>query len=160
MRYDFDVTNALSDGENTLRLVFHPVPAYIQSKNQEKKLFGAYDCMEGYPYVRKAHCMMGWDWGPRLPDAGIWRNVYLLEQNSAKLVDVHVTQRHEKGRVFLTPAVKIEGEAEIEVTLLSPNGETQALSANQETEILNPLLWYPNGLGEQPLYHLSVRVKE
>ena len=160
VRYDFDVTNVLLDGENTLRLVFHSVPAYIQSKNQEKKLFGAYDCMEGYPYVRKAHCMMGWDWGPRLPDAGIWRNVYLLEQNSAKLVDVHVTQRHEKGRVFLTPAVKIEGEAEIEVTLLSPNGEVQNIPANQETEILNPLLWYPNGLGEQPLYRLTVRAKE
>ncbi|MDO4521306.1 MAG: hypothetical protein Q4B44_06655, partial [Erysipelotrichaceae bacterium] len=28
-------------------------------------------------------CMMGWDWGPRLPDMGIWKDVYLLEKDSA-----------------------------------------------------------------------------
>lgn len=160
VRYDLDVTTTLINGENSLRVVCHPVPPYIQSKNQEAKLFGAYDCMEGYPHVRKAHCMMGWDWGPRLPDAGIWKNVYLLEQNSAKLVDVHVTQRHENGKVFILPAVKIEGDADVEITLLSPNGAWQILSANQETEIINPLLWYPNGLGEQPLYRLTVSLKE
>lgn len=158
--YAFDVTNALQEGENCLRVVCHPVPPYIQAKNAEAKLFGANDCMEGYPYVRKAHCMMGWDWGPRLPDAGIWRNVYLLEQNSSKLLNVHVTQRHDNGRVFLTTTIEMDGKADVEITLLAPNGKTQTLSANQETEIFNPQLWYPNGLGNQPLYALTVSLKE
>lgn len=30
----------------------------------------------GYQHIRKAHCMFGWDWGPKLPDLGIWRSIY------------------------------------------------------------------------------------
>ena len=34
--------------------------------------------MKGLPRLRKGHSMFGWDWGPRIPDAGIWRKVSLL----------------------------------------------------------------------------------
>lgn len=160
LTYSFDVSNILRSGKNLLRVVCHSAPLYIQAKNKEQKLFGAYDCMEGYPHIRKAHCMMGWDWGPRLPDAGIWRNVYLLEQNSAKITDWNVTQRHEDGRVYLTLSVQTDKEAEIEATFTAPDGETIALIPNAETEIKNPKLWWPNGLGEQNLYTLRLCIKE
>ena len=88
--YEFDITMLLQAGENTLTVVCHPVNPYMKERNANARLFGATDCMEGYPYVRKAHCMMGWDWGARLPDAGIWRSVYLLEKDSAEIVDFSV----------------------------------------------------------------------
>ena len=155
VRYTFDVSDLLQDGENTLQVVCHSIPAYIQSENSKAKLFGAYDCMAGYPYVRKAHCMMGWDWGPRLPDAGIWKDVYLLEKDSAQILDLHVTQRHENGRVFLTPAIQIEGDAEVKIALTAPNRVTVLLPPNTETEIEKPALWWPNGMGSQPLYTVT-----
>lgn len=157
--YSFDVTKLLKDGQNTARVVCHSVPAYIQEQNEQKSLFGAYDCMAGYPHVRKAHCMMGWDWGPRLPDAGIWRDIYLLEKNSASIQETHVCQRHENGKVYITPHVKTDG-GETQITLLSPTGEKRVLTANTETEIENPMLWWPNGLGEQNLYEVQIRLLE
>ena len=157
--YSFDVTKLLKDGQNTARVVCHSVPAYIQEQNKQKSLFGAYDCMAGYPHVRKAHCMMGWDWGPRLPDAGIWRDIYLLEKNSASIQETHVCQRHENGKVYITPRVKTDG-GETQITLLSPTGEKRVLTANTETEIENPMLWWPNGLGEQNLYEVQIRLLE
>lgn len=159
VRYTFDVSTLLQAGENCLTVVCHPVNAYMKEKNRQARLFGATDCMEGYPYIRKAHCMMGWDWGPRLPDAGIWRNVYLVEKDGAEIVEFHVTQRHENGRVYVTPSVILDGDGEVEVVLTAPDGSVATLTANTENEVENPQLWWPNGLGEQPLYKVTATVK-
>lgn len=159
VKYSFDVTEILKDGENILRVVCHPIAPYIREKNAEARLFGSTDCMEGYPYIRKAHSMMGWDWGPHLPDAGIWRDVYLLEKDSAEILDVEILQRHEGGKVFLTPAIKCDG-GELTVKMTSPDGRAVFLEVNRENEIESPKLWMPNGLGKQNLYEFSVILRE
>lgn len=160
VKYSLDVSGYIHDGGNSVSVVCHPVLPYIKQKNQESALFGATDCMAGYPHIRKAHCMMGWDWGPRLPDAGIWKNVYLVEKNSAEIVDVHILQRHEAGSVFLTPQVSTDSETEIDVLLTSPDGEKIRLIPNEENKINSPKLWWPNGLGEQNLYEIEIFLSE
>lgn len=159
LKYSFEVSKFLLAGENCLKVVCHPVVSYMREKNEKSRLFGATDCMVGYPYVRKAHSMMGWDWGPRLPDAGIWRNVYLLEKDSAELLDVEILQRHEDGRVFLTPKIECDG-GELQIKMTSPDGDEVFLTANTENEINDPKLWWPNGLGEQNLYAIQVSLLE
>ena len=152
LRYAFDVTGLLRR-HNELCVICHSPTKYIAEKDAQEKLFGATDCMQGYPHLRKAHCMMGWDWGPRLPDAGIWRDVYLLEDIAGgRILDVRVTQRHEGGRVFLTPTMEFAGNGTPEVWLNAPDGSVSALALGVETEVQDPQLWWPNGLGEQPLY--------
>lgn len=64
--------------------------------------------MEGFPHLRKAHCMFGWDWGPRLPDAGIFREVSLLYIVKSRFDSVYITQEHEEGRVTLDFDVALE----------------------------------------------------
>lgn len=160
LTYTFDVGMLLKAEENCLRVVCHPVNPYMKAQNAKVRLFGATDCMEGYPHVRKAHCMMGWDWGPRLPDAGIWRNVYLVEKDGVEITDFHVKQRHENGKVYVHPTVLTDGECSVEVALLSPDGEVQMLTANAENEVKKPRLWWPNGLGEQPLYTVVALLKD
>ena len=160
IRYEFDVSDTLINGENILSVVCFPVNPYMKEKNKQAELFGAYDCMKGYPYLRKAHSMMGWDWGPRLPDAGIWRDVYLLEKNSSQIKNVHVLQRHENGRVFVTPKIEIDGSDEIFINVVTPDNEIFQILANVETEILDAKLWWPNGLGEQNLYNFVVTLVE
>ena len=160
LRYQLDVTALLQEGENLLQVVCHPANAYIKERNKQMKLFGATDCMEGYPHLRKAHSMMGWDWGPRLPDMGIWKDVYLLEQDSAQIKEVHITQRHENGAVYLTPNVEIDGNGEIEIRLIAPDNSEITLLPNREQEIQNAKLWWPNGLGEQNLYTARIFLKE
>ena len=61
-----------------------PPPRFIREAYEERPLEGSSDAMRGFPYLRKAHCMFGWDWGPRLPDAGIWREVELMAFDTAR----------------------------------------------------------------------------
>ena len=102
---------------------------------------GNSDTMVGFCHLRKASCMMGWDWGPRLPDAGIWKDIYLLSVDSDRLTEIHITQRHEAGQVFVLPQVKTsEGRAQIRVTVTGPDGVAAELPANAESEIRDPHL--------------------
>ena len=48
-------------------------------------------------YLRKAHCMSGWDWGPKLPDMGIWRPVYIEAYGDCRIEDVRIRQEHGDG---------------------------------------------------------------
>ncbi len=155
LKYSFDVADKLVNGKNVIKIDCQPVDPYIKSKHQESDLFGANDCMKGYPHLRKAHCMMGWDWGARLPDAGIWRDIYLVEKDSFEILSYEILQSHKDGKVFITPKVKSDG-GEIIVNIISPSGEEKTLLANAENEIENPKLWWPNGLGEQNLYKVIV----
>ncbi len=151
--YEFDVTDALCDGENTLDVVIHEIHSYIRERiDPNIPLFDAIQSLQGYAYIRKAHCMLGWDWGPFLPDMGLWRDITLLELEGARVDKFFVRQRHEGAKVYITPELKISGEAEARVIVKTPNGEEYTIPANCEWEVPNPLLWWPRGLGEQPLY--------
>jgi beta-mannosidase len=45
-------------------------------------------------FVRKAQYQFGWDWGPRLVTAGIWKDVKLNFWNTAKLDHVKIEQKN------------------------------------------------------------------
>ncbi len=156
--YEFDVTDALFDGENTVKVITRDIHEYITKKDAEFSLDWPPHVLKGYGYIRKAHCMLGWDWGPYLPDMGIWRPVYLIEKDSARITDFHVTQRHEGGKVFVTPTVKTDIPTDVTVTVKTPCGKEITLAANCESEIENAKLWWPAGLGEQPLYTFTAKI--
>lgn len=61
-RYEYDVLQMVQSGENTLRVVLHSPVKYIREENEKVYAGGSGDAMEGYPHLRKAHCMFGWDW--------------------------------------------------------------------------------------------------
>ncbi len=160
--YEFDVTDLLVNGENEIKAEFLPPNVYIKKKQKQEYLacFNS-ECLDGYSHLRKAHCMMGWDWGPRLPDAGIWKDIYLLTVDTDRLTDVHILQRHEKGQVFVTPQVKTQkGNALVLITVTAPDGSKFTLDANVETQIEKPKLWWPHGYGEQNLYTVFIRLLE
>ena len=159
-QYEFDVTDILKQGKNKIVAKFLPIDPYIKSKHAERELSSSPDTMKGFSYIRKSYCMMGWDWGPMLPDAGIWRDIYLLVENSARIKDVHITQQHFEDNVFVTTCVELSHEAEVCVEIIAPDGNSTMVKANEEINIENPKLWYPNGLGEQPLYTINVTVIE
>jgi len=158
--YEFDVTDLLKVGKNKITARFLPINPYIKERHEKNPMRYFPFCLKGFTHIRKAHCMTGWDWGPMLPDAGIWRDIYFLVENSARIKEVHITQRHAKGEVFVTPCVLVKGNAQIKAELLSPDGKVFELKANEENKIDNPLLWWPNGLGEQPLYTVIVTLTE
>ena len=99
--WEFPVKDALREKENRLRVCLRSPTRYIRQANEKNPLLGTADAMEGFPHLRKAHCMFGWDWGPRLPDAGIWRAVSLMAYSAARLDNVYITQEHGEDAVTL-----------------------------------------------------------
>lgn len=71
--------------------IYSPIK-YIEEKNAETPLWGVASTMAGYPHIRKAHYMFGWDWGPKLPDMGIWRDVELIAVNGGLIDGVYVNR--------------------------------------------------------------------
>ena len=158
--YEFDVKGVLRAGENTISVKFDSPTRYIKEAYAQSRADGSSDAMVGFPLIRKAHCMFGWDWGPRLPDAGIWRDIRILGIRTARIRDVYVVQRHESGKVALevsTHVTEITGSAPVAVKVTAPDGTVfTAQGEHALIEIENPRLWWPNGLGEQPLYRVEV----
>lgn len=169
--WDYSVKNLLRPGENELRVVFHsPVRFIKQQYEQDPAILGTEDAMRGFPKIRKGHYMFGWDWGPRLPDAGIWKPVAFLKVERAELKRVYIRQTFNED----LSSVKISVEAS--VRLANATGEfklSEAAQADEHIEItiydpdnnvINsdviayPRLWWPNGLGEQPLYTVVTRL--
>ncbi len=174
-RWEWDVKSALRAGENEIRIVFGSPVRFITARQLQLQLTGGGD-ISGGPHLRKAPCHWGWDWGPKLPPIGIWKNIR-LESYSARLANVHLRQKlngkvatlsadisaevSDQGQVVAVLAVTGPAGEEFESkeTLLSlGNGESQV--ANPAIEIPNPQLWWPNGYGAQPLYTVKVTLQD
>lgn len=90
--WEFDLGWTARAGENTLRVEIASPTRYIEEENQKVFTGGSTDAMRGFPHLRKAHCMFGWDWGPRLPDVGIFREVSVLSGVKSRIEQVYITQ--------------------------------------------------------------------
>ena len=157
-RYEFDVTEQLRSGENQISLTFDSPTVGIKALDEQKPYYGMSDAYRGFSYIRKAHCMYGWDWGPILPDAGIWRDIYLLVQDSARITDCRILQRHEAGKVYVTASAEVTESCDVTITLTDPEGKAVELPNGVETEVTDPQLWWPNGMGSQPLYTVKAEI--
>ncbi len=178
-RYRLDVSTQIVSGENEIRIVFSSPMRYIEEKQAEYPLWGPDASLPGFPHLRKAHYMFGWDWGPIMPDMGIWRDIYLEARDGARLSDVYVTQRHganagissaaQPGPVDLSIRIRTEKYSDeplaAKVVVTSPDGSVvmeamvDLTGLDEATALLrveNPQLWWPNGIGDQPLYEVTV----
>ena len=173
--YEFDIKDMLKEGSNSIHIIFFSPTQYIEKKHKKnplwKRIFDI--AMAGFYYIRKAHSMFGWDWGPRIPDSGIWRNISLKFFESARLKDVYITQKHKKNKVKLGVQISFEAwvrkRFNLEVLVIYPDGRmiSKTLKVNDPGKdcnvnftIENPELWWPNGYGKQPLYKVIVNLKD
>ncbi len=160
--WTYDVTDRLNPAGNVLTVAIHSPNRYIAQLQAQRPLTGVSSTTPGYPWLRKAHCMFGWDWGPVLPDMGIWRGVSLVGQTAGAIRGVYYTQRHEAGCVTLACRADLETwreGAEAILTVVSPAGETWRvpLAGGEGSVVIeHPALWWVRGLGEQPLYTCTV----
>ena len=155
--YYFEVADYLKNGNNVIKAVFPPYDKYIKEKTKEKKISSGTCSLVGLQYVRKAHYMSGWDWGPELPDAGIWRDIYLIDGTLPRITEVRILQKHENGKVFLSVTPVADKPAEFDIEVVAPDGKAVKFQSGVYTEIENPELWWPNGYGKQPLYTVNVK---
>ena len=163
--WEFDVSKIIKKDKNEIKIIFRSPIKFAGDAHEKNKIGGASECLDGFPQLRKAHCMFGWDWGPRLPDAGIWRDISLVGIRLARIDNVYITQKHKKGSVELDFSVEIENAVELprgaeyswELIITDPKGNPVKFDkSNQRIVIENPQLWWPNGYGAQPLYTVKL----
>lgn len=158
----FDVKKLAKEGENLLELSLTSPIRFVESYQPQKGHeinMASPGTMDGSQYIRKPHSMYGWDWGPQLPDVGIFRDIELASHGAVRLGDTSIRQRHEDGSVTLCMETELLGDSEIaqvSYEVSAPDG--QLIYAGTKTEICipKPELWWPRGYGEQPLYPVKV----
>lgn len=122
---------------------------------------------EPFQYIRKMACSFGWDWGPTVVTAGMWRPVRLERWSTARLAEVRplVTVDGTTGRVELRAGTaRTESGAgrplTLRATVAGVVAETsfEGAEAVLVLEVPEPELWWPRGYGSQPLYGLDVEL--
>jgi beta-mannosidase len=166
-QYRWEVKPLLREGENELSILFPSPVRYIAARQAERPMRGVSQAIPGGPYLRKAPCQFGWDWGPMLPPIGIWQDLRLEGRSVARLADVHLRQQHQHGAVTVTAALTVErwgdGPLTAGISVCDPEGtilKASASVADGRAQLVLPIpqprLWWPNGYGDQPLYQVEV----
>ncbi|MFT7772090.1 glycosyl hydrolase 2 galactose-binding domain-containing protein [Roseateles sp.] len=160
-----DVRERLKPGRNELLLCFEPALARareVEAIHGKRQLWNGDSARL---HARKAQYHFGWDWGPELITCGPWRAVR-RHGWSARIDELHCRSELRGRTATLSISAGLEGAGERCVfELLDPEGvcvATQtvpaARGAGAELSVANARLWWPRGLGEQPLYTLVARV--
>lgn len=170
--YELDIKNLLQVGTNDISISFEPSTVYGKKRLEERWLANwgvpEGEKLPGVNYLRKAQCHFGWDWGPKLATCGIWRDIEIVAYSITRLKQVYIRQQHEPLSVTLFIEVEAEKPLIEEMNcqvLVSHNGdqiseESCSISgrASFQSIIQDPQLWWPNGLGRQPLYQVVVNL--
>ncbi|SDS87472.1 glycoside hydrolase family 2 protein [Actinopolymorpha singaporensis] len=120
--YRFDVGGRLREGRNELVVTFASAQAYAERLRDELgDLPGPNSATpEPFNFIRKMACNFGWDWGPVLVTAGIWKSIGLHSWSGARLarvrpvVDVDLGEQRDvatAGRVRVLADVEYAGPA-------------------------------------------------
>lgn len=166
--HTFEVTRELRRGFNVLAVRFDPVPLHV--KEQVQYYWSGFS--KDRIWARKAQSQYGWDWGPRLVCAGIWKDVHLRKRSVAKLESVFartVSIAESEAIVEIDLELRQYGRANgvalsAEVDLAGANGSvTKRVSLTGRAgkivlQVEDPQLWWTNDLGEAVLYDLEVRL--
>jgi beta-mannosidase len=170
--WEFDLKDTLQAGKNEIEIRFDSAVRAGQARLAQRYIhnWGTDDHkLPGGNYIRKAAYHFGWDWGPKLAPCGIWRDIELLAFDS-RLEGVHIVQIHgQAGQVTLGVEVDVQAAGSEPLSAactVAFDGETviegqtavAGTRAFLDLPIAEPQLWWPNGLGEQPLYDVQVRL--
>ncbi|TDO84629.1 beta-mannosidase [Halanaerobium saccharolyticum] len=172
-RWEFEVQDYLREGENEIKVHFNSPLPYLRKKDEEFHIpawsVGDHR-LHGGGWLRKQPSNFGWDWGPMLVTMGIWKDIDLIALDTARIDEVRVEQNHlETGSVevdidLITEKIAAKKlKVQIDFTqsgesIYQNNFEIEGEKAKIEFEVENPELWWPNGLGEQPLYDLEITI--
>lgn len=165
--YRFDVSGRLKAGSNALSVTFHS--AYAYGAEMEKQ-YGYRP--NNYPgpgnLMRKMACNFGWDWGPTLVTAGIWKPVRLESWDRARLAETRVSATLAGGDGVVTIdaliAAQQDGQGCSIVAQIGGVSHAVEVSASGEASfdvpVPSPQIWWPHHLGGQPLYPLSIELRD
>ncbi len=132
----------------------------------------------GRKWLRKAQFSYGWDWVEALPNIGVWRSVHLEGRSQVTLPDLRLDTLLAAGQVSLELAAVLENlhpwserACELVVEIQPPDGGALICHVYPVTAqpgrnyvadtfpVPDPQLWWPNGMGTQPLYAVTATLR-
>lgn len=164
--WQVDVKKLLLQGPNLLRVEFVPADSIIRLKSQQTP----FALPEERARIRKGPYQFGWDWGPTLPTMGIWKPVKLLAWSKARIESHTIHQLavdSNEARLMLDVEIESRVERAFQLELVHKGrkylDQTIQLYAGDNRlqlpfKFSNPKLWWPNGMGDQPLYDFEIRL--
>jgi beta-mannosidase len=177
-----DVKQFLKEGTNNLHVVLEsPIKKGLEaynaqgykipvSNNDLSEIGQVEENKQVSIYARKAGYHFGWDWGPRLVTSGIWKPVTLKSWNHHKINDVFIEQDSLgiNANMFAHIDATLSDKnttANVEILVNNKLVKSVEVQLNQGIntfkipfEIENAQLWWPNGLGNQVLYAVEVKL--
>ncbi|SFK27073.1 beta-mannosidase [Cellulomonas sp. KH9] len=169
--YRVDLRDHLRPGPQVLRVDLTAALTYAEA---EAARLGPRPMAYAQPFnmVRKMACSFGWDWGPDLQTAGLWRPVRVQRWRVARLAGVRPLVTVEPdGTGVVEVVVDVErsglagGEVPLVVTAHVAGAEgvaevrTGATTGTVRLEVPHAPLWWPVGHGAQPLHDLRVELR-
>lgn len=165
--YRFDVSDTLVEGSNSLTVSFRSALEFAEETRAE---LGARPHTNAHPYnmIRKMACSFGWDWGPDLQTAGIWKPVRLERWSTARLARVRPlvsVDENGTGRVEVHTEIEQYGSdgdtdlvlrAEVDGHRAAVTVPAGSATATATVKVPDAARWWPAGYGDQPLYELDV----
>jgi len=108
---------------------------------------------------RKALYQYGWDWGPRLVSAGVWKSISLqrVQISGPQNMRLDLQQLDATQATYL---VHLNASAPLDWQLDGPEGAPTQHQLEQihdslwQLTIISPKRWWPRDMGDQPLYTL------
>ena len=176
-----DLGSALRPGTNEIRVLLKSPTAYAwgQARRHRYRVNTDPDFKwetgesreNRRSWIRKVQCQFGWDWGLYLAVSGLWKPARVECSDSPRLTSLQTRQQHEgptgkPRRVNLFFSARLEApsatQGELEILCGSKRVRMPARLQKGENRIEarltidQPRLWWPNGQGEQLLYHVQV----
>lgn len=169
----FAVAAHLRPGENEIVVLLRSTALELADKDITR-LWRSQSELQA-AWARKCLCSFGWDLAPRIVTFGVWCSIQLVAHRHATLRDVHVISTlhgtaHAQIEVHCAVAQFDAQDLVAEVAIRNPDG---ALVGTQRIDLTgqhatavhtasftltDPALWWPHGMGEQPLYQCTVRL--
>ncbi len=165
----------LRPGDNTLRIRFRsPINEVLprMAKMSYQLPAGNDQGEKTSPHTRKAPYQFGWDWGPRFVTSGIWRPISLQAWDGARIQDLHLLpNKVTSAAATMTAEVEVFADKAVTATVVVDNVTGKSRAAKSVVNlapgvnrvlldfvVARPRLWWPNGLGAQPLYSFKAQL--
>ncbi len=176
--YNLDIRPYLNEGENEIIFKFdssvraaideaakldYPIPYAIYPVHAPHRNL-----------IRKTQCHSGWDWGPCYMTAGIYNTPTLLFTNEGYISYIKVTTQKSSTSWDLKYTLGYQSVKQQQLDIRISCADhiiKEKLDLDAGELIINRTLsfphnekdiqeWFPNGMGEQPLYELKTTIGE
>ena len=165
--FEFDVSDKLKDGENTLTVHLSSPTVYEHSISTpiQPIVLSAHGTES--IHTRRAAHSYGWDIMPRAITCGLWRDVLLEMREPIRFgqffFDTSAPEKLRFGYELESQKIAFH-DVEVEVDCVCQNSRYYAKNkTNFKAGVItipapSPKLWWPRGYGEQNLYDTTMRI--